>query len=106
MECPSCTFQNTPGTNACVRCGTVLDLRAVDFIPPRASQSAVVRGVHAAGGTLWLRALAAVEKAGQEIRLPETLTPEVRTSRSAIPSPFTAFRGGSCRLHPFSPHYS
>lgn len=45
MECPSCQFHNMPGSRACVRCGTGLDLSGVDFVPPRASGSMAVRGV-------------------------------------------------------------
>ncbi len=43
MECPNCSFQNTPGLRSCVRCQSVLDLGEVGFTPPRASRSAVVR---------------------------------------------------------------
>ena len=43
MECPNCSFQNTPGLGSCVRCQSVLDLGGVGFTPPRASRSAVVR---------------------------------------------------------------
>ena len=38
MQCPNCQFQNMPGANACVRCGTSMQLRAeaIDVHPPRA----------------------------------------------------------------------
>ncbi len=43
MECPNCTFQNTPGLPVCVRCQSRLDLGDISIEPPRASSSAVLR---------------------------------------------------------------
>jgi signal peptidase I len=43
LECPSCTFQNTPGTAACVRCAGRLDFTGVDITPPRAGRFGVSR---------------------------------------------------------------
>jgi hypothetical protein len=43
MECPNCTFQNTPGLPVCVRCQSRLDLTDIEVTPPRASGSLVVR---------------------------------------------------------------
>jgi hypothetical protein len=39
MECPSCTFQNMPGSGRCARCGAMLSFgaQAIDVHPPRAS---------------------------------------------------------------------
>lgn len=48
MECPNCTFQNIPGTRACVRCATLLDFSAVDVDPPRASSGRLGRQTRAA----------------------------------------------------------
>ncbi len=43
MECPNCTFQNSPGLPVCVRCQSRLDLSGVEIAPPRASGVALVR---------------------------------------------------------------
>lgn len=48
MECPSCAFQNTPGTLSCVRCRGLLDFSAVSVVPPRARRGAVRRGARRA----------------------------------------------------------
>lgn len=52
MQCPSCKFNNMPGTTHCGRCASILDANtiAIDVHPPRASASAkrmrkVVRGL-------------------------------------------------------------
>ncbi len=39
MQCPSCSFQNMPGSGNCARCGAMLALAsiAIDVHPPRAS---------------------------------------------------------------------
>jgi len=39
MECPSCTFQNMPGSARCARCGAMLSFAAgaIDVHPPRAT---------------------------------------------------------------------
>jgi hypothetical protein len=52
MECPNCSFQNTPGMRSCVRCQSRLDLAEVDFEPPRAGGAAALRGARARG-RLW-----------------------------------------------------
>lgn len=36
MQCPSCDFSNIPGSVACARCQTRLDLDGIDVLPPRA----------------------------------------------------------------------
>lgn len=41
MECPNCAFQNAPGTPACLRCRSVMDLSGVDVLPPRAADATV-----------------------------------------------------------------
>lgn len=41
MQCPSCEFNCIPGSRACARCGTRLDLEGVDVLPPRASDHAI-----------------------------------------------------------------
>jgi hypothetical protein len=40
MQCPSCQFENMPGSSRCARCGGLLALAAaaIDVHPPRASQ--------------------------------------------------------------------
>jgi type IV secretory pathway protease TraF len=40
MQCPSCEFQNMPGSGRCARCGASLALAsaAIDVIPPRAGK--------------------------------------------------------------------
>lgn len=43
MECPSCTFQNTPGTASCVRCSGRLDFSGVEITPPRAGRHGLSR---------------------------------------------------------------
>src|SRR4029453_2276288 len=43
MECPNCSFQNRPGLKHCVRCQGSLEIAAVDYLPPRASGSPLVR---------------------------------------------------------------
>ncbi len=45
MECPNCSFQNTPGMTTCVRCQSRLDFSDVYFLPPRARGSVKVRHV-------------------------------------------------------------
>jgi hypothetical protein len=42
MQCPSCRFENIPGSDACGRCGTSLGLSTavIDVNPPRASRRA------------------------------------------------------------------
>lgn len=37
MQCPSCRFENMPGSGYCARCGASLMVGDVDVIPPRAS---------------------------------------------------------------------
>jgi hypothetical protein len=37
MQCPSCRFENMPGSGTCARCGAALSIGNVDVIPPRAS---------------------------------------------------------------------
>src|SRR5690606_1826181 len=37
MQCPSCRFENMPGSGYCARCGASLLIGNVDVIPPRAS---------------------------------------------------------------------
>src|SRR5262245_54925649 len=39
MQCPSCTFQNMPGSARCARCGAMLSFTAetIDVHPPRAT---------------------------------------------------------------------
>src|SRR5262249_49865984 len=39
MECPSCSFQNMPGSARCARCGAMLSFAAgaIDVHPPRAT---------------------------------------------------------------------
>jgi hypothetical protein len=37
MQCPSCRFENMPGSGYCARCGASLIVGHVDVIPPRAS---------------------------------------------------------------------
>lgn len=39
MECPNCAFQNAPGTQACLRCRSVMDFSGVEFLPPRAGDA-------------------------------------------------------------------
>lgn len=55
MECPSCTFQNTPGTRNCVRCQSLLDFSAVRVEPPRARGGTLIRGVRGAAATARFR---------------------------------------------------
>src|SRR3990172_4367584 len=40
MQCPSCEFQNMPGSGRCARCGASLALAtaAIDVHPPRAGR--------------------------------------------------------------------
>lgn len=47
MECPSCTFQNAPGTQNCIRCQSLLDLQGVEFLPPRAAAAPAIRRARA-----------------------------------------------------------
>lgn len=72
MECPSCTFQNTPGTRACVRCTTRLDLDAVDFIPPRASSGRGGRRARATVHAARFSLLSGLADVGRALHLPET----------------------------------
>lgn len=72
MECPSCTFQNTPGTRACVRCAARLDLDGVDFIPPRASSGRAGRRVRSAARTAGYALVTGLADVGRAMRLPET----------------------------------
>jgi Signal peptidase, peptidase S26 len=51
MKCPACSFENIPGLERCVRCRGALNLAAIDFEPPRASGSVVLRhSRHRVGG--------------------------------------------------------
>src|SRR5215470_12661603 len=45
MECPNCSFQNMPGQVNCVRCQSRLNLATVDYLPPRAGDRALTRGI-------------------------------------------------------------
>jgi hypothetical protein len=72
MECPSCTFQNTPGTRTCVRCSTLLDLAAVEFIPPRASSGRAGRRARAAAQAARFSLVSGLADVGRALHLPET----------------------------------
>lgn len=72
MECPSCTFQNTPGTQSCVRCATRLDLDAIDFIPPRAAIGRNGRRARAAAHAARYSVMSGLADVGRSLRLPET----------------------------------
>lgn len=41
MQCPSCDFNNIPGSVACARCQTRLDLDGIDVLPPRAGDHVI-----------------------------------------------------------------
>jgi hypothetical protein len=73
MECPSCSFQNTPGTRTCVRCQSLLDFSGVSVIPPRASGGAAVRLARGSVAVLGFRFRDAARGAGRRspIRLDE-----------------------------------
>ena len=49
MQCPSCDFNNIPGSRACARCQSRLDLASVDFTPPRAADHAIPLRVRQVG---------------------------------------------------------
>ncbi|HVO77120.1 MAG TPA: hypothetical protein VMT60_03960, partial [Candidatus Bathyarchaeia archaeon] len=72
MECPSCTFQNTPGTHNCVRCGTLLDLESVDFIPPRASSGRAARRARGARDAARFWIASGWSDIGRSLRIPES----------------------------------
>lgn len=63
MECPSCTFENSPGLRACLRCGGLLDFSGVAVEPPRASGGRTRRRVRAAAQ----RTGSGVRRAGAEL---------------------------------------
>ncbi|HMN41345.1 MAG TPA: S26 family signal peptidase [Phycisphaerales bacterium] len=70
MECPNCSFQNTPGTRSCVRCQALLDLDAVDFVPPRAAMGRPARRARAVAQTARFRMADAMADVGRSLRLP------------------------------------
>lgn len=72
MECPSCTFQNTPGTQVCVRCASRLDLDAVGFIPPRASSGRAGRRTRAAVQSARYSFVSGFGDVGRALRAPAT----------------------------------
>lgn len=57
MQCPSCEFNNIPGSRACARCRSRLDLSSVDVLPPRAGDHAIPLSMRRVG---W-RVRAAIE---------------------------------------------
>lgn len=69
MECPSCTFQNIPGTHACVRCATLLDLSGVDIMPPRASSGHIGRQVRFTALSVRHRLVTALGDIGRALRV-------------------------------------
>ncbi|HYE62369.1 MAG TPA: hypothetical protein VD997_10255 [Phycisphaerales bacterium] len=71
MECPSCTFQNTPGTRSCVRCQSLLDFSGVAVVPPRAHGPAALRAASASADVLGFRLRDALRRVreGSPIRI-------------------------------------
>ncbi len=72
MECPNCTFQNMPGTKACVRCRGLLDFSGVSVMPPRAKGPRALRRVNRAVAVTGAGARNVVEDAVVALRLPSS----------------------------------
>jgi hypothetical protein len=57
MECPSCTFQNMPGSARCARCGALLSFAAqtIEVHPPRATALTKTLGGWRQPAIIWRR---------------------------------------------------
>lgn len=71
MECPNCTFQNIPGTRACVRCATLLDFSGVEVDPPRASSGRLGRQARAAAISARATVRGGTSEIARTLRLPQ-----------------------------------
>lgn len=70
MECPNCTFQNTPGLKACVRCRGLLDFSGVAIEPPRASEGRLSRRWRGMRRSAGHQIGGAVADAARAVRIP------------------------------------
>jgi hypothetical protein len=70
MECPNCTFQNSPGLKRCLRCGGLLDFSAVAVEPPRAGHGRARRRAGGAGRAAGRRVAYAAEDLSRALRCP------------------------------------
>lgn len=86
MECPSCTFQNIPGTRACVRCATQLDLSGVDIMPPRAASGRMAREIRFSALSARHRFVTALGDIGRALRITDAVSgARPRTLAAIVP---------------------